>query len=330
VKRVAVGAAPFGETPSNREILQRVKALVPEAAQNEPDQHVVSKVILKQFTQPWGTKGELLLASLNVRHPERKIVRAGSARFGKIPDYLRFASGSAEDLWGATETRLHEPLEAIKRDDRIADPSHEAVIRDAIALHFIRSIPAAALHQTTWRERMEAARQQWRDNPEMLQWIHVHVFGWWTDDPARLELALDEFYRPVDELVSSGAIFRVSLEDRFQRARAGFQAFELKILASPDRKFLIGDVPVLAMREGHGGLGIFDGVGLANADEIVLPLTPQHVAVLGQGSQSRKATAAEVDRYNTLQVRLAYRHVYFKPAGGLEPFIRSLLDAEAA
>ena len=82
---MAVGAAPFGEMPSNREILQRVKALVPEAAQNEPDQHVVSKVILKQFTQRWGAKGDLLLACLNVRHPERKIVRGGPARFGRIP-----------------------------------------------------------------------------------------------------------------------------------------------------------------------------------------------------------------------------------------------------
>ena len=52
--------------PSNHEILQRVRTLVPEAARNEPNQHVVSKVILKQFTQPWGKKGELLLASLNV------------------------------------------------------------------------------------------------------------------------------------------------------------------------------------------------------------------------------------------------------------------------
>lgn len=101
--------------PSNREILRRVQDLAPEAAQNEPDQHVVSKVILKQFAEPWGAKGEVLLAGLNVRHPERKIVRGGPARFGKIPNYLRFASSSAEDLWGATETRLHEPLEAIKR-----------------------------------------------------------------------------------------------------------------------------------------------------------------------------------------------------------------------
>ena len=54
---MAIGAAPFGEMPSDREILQRVGALAPEAGQNEPDQHVVSKVILKQFTEPWGKKG---------------------------------------------------------------------------------------------------------------------------------------------------------------------------------------------------------------------------------------------------------------------------------
>ena len=327
---VAVGAAPFGEMPSNQEILQRAKALMPEAARHEPDQHVVSRVILKQFTEPCGEKGELLLASLNVRHPERRIVRGGPARFGKIPNYLRFASSSAEDLWGQTETRLHEPLEAIKRDDRIAEASHEVIIRDAIALHFVRSIPTAALHQTTWAERREAARQQWRNNPQLLQWIHVNAFGWWTDDPARLELALDEFYRPVDELVASDAVFRISLEDRFERVRKGFEAFGLKVLSSHDREFLIGDVPVLAMREGHGGLGIFDGVGLANADEIVLPLTPHHVVVLGQGNESRQATGDEVDRYNTLQVRIAYRYVYFRPGSGLTAFVRSLLCADAA
>jgi Protein of unknown function (DUF4238) len=303
---VAVAAAPFGEMPSNREILQPVKALMPEAARHEPDQHVVSKVILKQFTEPYGKKGKLLLASLNVRHPERKIVRGGPTRFGKIPNYLRFASSSAEDLWGETETRLHGPLEALKRDDRLVDPAHEAVVRDATALHFIRSIPTAALHQTTWTERRAAARQQWRDNPQLLQWIHVNVFGWWTSDPARLELTLDEFYKPVDELVASDAVFRVSLEDRFERVRKGFEAFGLKVLNSREREFLIGDVPVLAMREGRGGLGIFDGVGLVNADEIMLPLTPHHVAVLSQGTEHRQAADDEIDRYNTLQVRIAY------------------------
>ena len=55
---MAVGAAPFGEMPSTLEILRRVRALIPEAGQNETDQHVVSQVILKQFTEPWRQKRE--------------------------------------------------------------------------------------------------------------------------------------------------------------------------------------------------------------------------------------------------------------------------------
>jgi hypothetical protein len=105
VYEVAVGAAPFRGMPSNQEILRRVSALFPDARQNEPDQHIISKVILKQFTEPWGKKGELLLASLSVRHPERRLVRGGPTKFGKIPNSLRFASHSAEDLWGKASRR---------------------------------------------------------------------------------------------------------------------------------------------------------------------------------------------------------------------------------
>jgi hypothetical protein len=50
----------------------------------------------------------------------------------------------------------------------------------------------------------------------------------------------------------------------------------------------------------------------------------------GAAARLREATADEVDRYNTLQVRLAYRYVYCKPIGGLAQLVRSLLRAEAA
>lgn len=327
---MAVGAAPFGEMPSNHEILRRISELMPEAAQNEPGQHVVSKVILKQFTEPWGEKGEFLLARLNVRHPERRIVRGGPAKFGKIPGYLRFASRSAEDLWGTAETRLHEPLEAIRRDGKVTGHAQETVIRDVIALHLVRSIRTAALHQASWLRFREAAKQHWLQRPGDLQRQHVARHGYWTADPARLEQVFEEYMRERDALVTSGALFRVSLEDRFGRLRAGFRAFDLKILSSGDQEFLIGDAPVLLMRDGHGGLGFFDGVGVGNADEIVMPLTPHHVAVLGQGGESREATPGEVERYNTLQVGIAQYHVHFRIGSSLASFVRSLPGTEAA
>ena len=327
---MAVGAAPFGEVPSNHEILRRISALMPEAERNEPDQHVVSRVILKQFTEPWGKKGEFLLARLNVRHPGRRIDRGGPRKFGKIPGYLRFASSSAEDLWSTTETRLHESLEAIKRHGEVTDLAQETVIREAIALHLVRSIQTAALHQASWLRFREAARQHWLQRPGDLQRQHVARHGYWTSDPARLEQVLDDCIRERDALVTSGALFRVSLEDRFERLRAGFRAFDAKVLSAGDQEFLIGDAPVLLMRDGHGGLGFFDGVGVGNADEIVMPLTPRHAAVLGQGSESREAAPGEVERYNTLQVRIAQHHVHFRIGSSLASFVRSLPSSGTA
>lgn len=322
---MAVGAAPFGEMPSPAKVLQGIRQLMPDAARHVPDQHVVSRVVLKQFAEPFGRKGEVLLAALDREHPASKMTTGGPDRYGKVPDFVRFASGSAEELWQRTETKLHDVIEAIKRDGQVSNPTHEALIRDAIALHFVRSIPVAALHQVSWVKHREAARQRLRAQPRLLQEIHVQRFGWWTSDPEWLERAVDWFYGPLDTLVGSDALFRYSLEDRYERVRAGFQAFSLKILTSPNREFLIGDVPVLAMREGHGGLGIFDGVGIGNADEIVLPLTPHHVAVLGQGGRAYEATDEQVERYNTLEVRIAYKYVYFRPTSGLDQFVRAIL-----
>ena len=116
---MAVGAAPFGEMPSPAEMLQGIKELMPDAARHVPGQHVVSQVILKQFTEPYGRKGEVLLAVLNREHPASKMTIGGPGKFGKVPDFVRFASGSAEELWQQTETRLHDALEAVKRDGKV-------------------------------------------------------------------------------------------------------------------------------------------------------------------------------------------------------------------
>jgi hypothetical protein len=40
----------------------------------------------------------------------------GSDKFGKVTDFVRFASGSAEELWWRTETRFRGVIEAVKRD----------------------------------------------------------------------------------------------------------------------------------------------------------------------------------------------------------------------
>ena len=125
---MAVGAAPFGEMPSPAEMLQGIRGLMPDAARHVTDQHVVSQVVLKQFAEPYGKKGEILLAALNREHPASKMTTGGPDKFGKVSDFVRFASGSAEELWQRTETRLHDVIEAVKRDGEVSDPAHDALI----------------------------------------------------------------------------------------------------------------------------------------------------------------------------------------------------------
>jgi hypothetical protein len=328
-EQMAVGAAPFGEMPSPAQVLQGIKELMPDAARHVPDQHVVSRVILKQFAEPYGKKREVLLAALNRQRPASKMTTGGPNRYCKVLNFVNFASGSAEDLWQQTETKLHDVLEVVKRDGQVTDPVHGALIRDAIALHIVRSIPTRAYHLDSWIKHREAARQRLRAQPRLLQEIHVQRFGWWTSDPEWLERAVDWFYGPLDALVGSDAVLRYSLEERLERLRRGFQAFDLKILTSGHREFLIGDAPVLMLREGRGGLGTFDGVGVANADEIVLHLTPHHAAVLGQGSGAAEATERQVERYNTLEVMIAYRDICFRPTSGLDQFVRATLAPDS-
>jgi hypothetical protein len=128
-------------------MLQGIRELMPDAARHVPGQHVVSQVVLKQFAEPYGKKGEVLLAALNREHPASQMTTGGPGKFGKVPGFVRFASGSAGELRRRTETRLHDVIEAVKRDGKVSGPADDAVIRDSIALHFVRSISARAYHQ---------------------------------------------------------------------------------------------------------------------------------------------------------------------------------------
>ncbi len=87
------------------------------------------------------------------------------------------------------------------------------MIWEAIALHLIRSIQTAALHQASWLRFREAARQHSLQRPGDLQLQHVARHGYWTSHPARLEQVLDEYMAERDVPVTSSALFRVSLED---------------------------------------------------------------------------------------------------------------------
>lgn len=90
-----------------------------------------------------------------------------------------------------------------------------------------------------------------------------------------------------------------------------------------DGELLISDVPVLALREGSLSTGPLESQGIANCDELVLPLGPELVAVLGSGRGYTTMDAATVRKLNAAQIRASADYVYMRPGSGLEDFVRT-------
>ncbi len=86
-------------------------------------------------------------------------------------------------------------------------------------------------------------------------------------------------------LAGSGALWRERIESLYLNVRAMTQAAGLEILTVQDGEFLIGDVPALTVRAGHAGVGVMGGIALAEAQSVLLPLGPRHVAALGRGNR---------------------------------------------
>src|SRR5690348_1417823 len=85
--------------------LKRIRELGPEAHKRIMNQHVVSRVILKGFAAPGpGSKGwQLTPFDLRLGHELRA---RGLRGCGKLPNFLEFASESAEQLWKTVEDQL--------------------------------------------------------------------------------------------------------------------------------------------------------------------------------------------------------------------------------
>jgi len=79
-----------------------------------------------------------------------------------------------------------------------------------------------------------------------------------------------------------------------------------------------------------GAAGLAQGVRLANATAIVLPLSPRVLAALGPADAIGTAPDALVDNVNALQVRAAGQYVYHRPQANFASFVAGLRPPTAA
>ncbi|MFD6921853.1 DUF4238 domain-containing protein [Streptomyces sp. NPDC059944] len=300
-----------------------VREVSQSSRQLKPDQHVVSRVLLDQFAEPVGSKGERLISRLNRAYPRAKPTRRGPAGCGKFRHFVRYASDSSEAAWMTTETTLRKALDAADDGTFFDGPYHSSTVRSAVVLHLVRSIAALLVSDETWRDSRAWHVDQWMQHREHLFWMHREHFGWFPSSDQELRIMANELISGMAGQMDRGVYFRVTVVERFQRFSRMLASEPVTLRRPASGELLIGDVPALTLREGHPGTGPRDGLGLENCDELVLPLSPSLLAVLGAGHGYATMEAHEVDRYNAAQVRAAADYVYLRPGSGLEIFARN-------
>ena len=299
--------------PPPSSVISEIQRLESLAADNVTDQHVVSKVLLGEFTEPWRKSQAQELAGIDLRRVNDKPHYGGPKKFGKVPNFIKFASRSAEALWQEVENKLRAVLDAIADGTLFDTPSHLDVIRDTFILHLIRSIPAAFIHDDAWVTNYQSTHQFALRFPKHLDTIYYRENGEHATNPEALDAAAHSVLANMKKHEDSGAFFRVGLEDKWNRYRPLISHCGVEILRAKRGEFLIGDAPALTIKHGERYAGLAAGVGLLWADELALPLGPKYLAVISRhGSNSFvDIPRKRVHKYNIMQIQSAYRHVHF-------------------
>jgi hypothetical protein len=302
-----------------------------EAGPHITGQHVTSKLVMKRFAAPAGQdKG--LVCYISLDHPDQAYMR-GPAGCGKVDDFLTFASGFLEKLWKKTEDQMHDALLAVDAGTVLSSERHSATIKDAIALHFARSLATRQVSEQLWRQVVLQERTRWLRTPagrRELQRLFRRRYKLDAAGPAALEIMLDEILALSMEMWNSGAKFAEGIEYMHDHAQAWLRTQQLEILTPGSGEFLMGDVPALTVQRGVPRVGVLGGIALHDASSVFMPLGPRHVAGLGRVPQTAELSSAQVNEVNAALMLGAMERVYMRPGSGLDDFVRKMIGSRQA
>ncbi|MER5775490.1 DUF4238 domain-containing protein [Streptomyces sp. NPDC002039] len=304
----------------------RVRELEHDPGRRVRRQHLVSKVLLKRFTAP-GTGGQgPQLYPYDLDHPHQVHKLKGPAGCGWVEDFVPFASGSLESVWARTEQHLPRAFAALDAGRLFEEPEHHPVLRDLIALHWVRSHFYRNTFDRIYTDS-RAQRRQWflTTGQDLIKAAALQELGLHLTGLQGLQHVVDELQRPTDELYESGALLRIQMEDMFYKVREHIATAALEIHTPATGELLIGDTPAQTIRK-DGDSRVY-GMAIGDATTMVIPLGPKHLLTLGRHHAQGISWDQGRDFMNRLQILAARRHVFYRPRSGLEHTVRKTLPA---
>lgn len=265
-----------------------------------------------------------MIESISVVYPHAKSRMIGPKAAGKVVDFVPFASASMEKVWDEVEQRLPHALALCDRDALYDDLQAVSTIRNAIALHFARSLQTRELHIRAYHQIRATLRAGVPDDVLDALFLSRHGLYGPAGCARTREIAFDALVQRTDDDFRSGALLRTRIQMLFEDAKAWLARpnYEIEIIKPAEGNFLIGDVPALSLGL-DGGIGVLGGVAIGDAYTIIMPISPQRVLAIGPKPAVGTMPKADVDRLNRYQVLGAIEHVFAHPDSNLAEFVRS-------
>ncbi len=290
------------------ELVRKAEEAVSTSRPTVERQHVVSEGVLRCFVGPVPSIGKRL-AHFDLAAGQTTLDQAKDVGF--VENFVPVDSQATENLWQTVETRLRQAIKAARNGTALDSPVHAGTLRNAVALHYTRNPQTLTVHNQSFADALKRGIDGLAKTPRAAG-AFQQTYGLVAAGPEARRLGAEAVYGRLIKLHEEGGLFRLSVQRLFEKVCDRFETRGIQILTpdSRDKEFLLGDLPAITIDRTTGATG----VPVDEADEIVMPLTPRLLIVLGVSNGTRSIPDDEVDSYNALQARLARDYLIHRPA----------------
>jgi hypothetical protein len=191
----------------------------------------------------------------------------------------------------------------------------EGRIVDLMALHLVRSVASKRLWERGRGRVVPRRRASMLQQRALLELARASgEFEPGASDEDIVDAITSRFEDP---LRSGGTAFGETLIELYESVRDHFSSMHLEIGEAPGDEFLLPDVAVVPFDAAGKRVGLLAGVGIFQADAIVMPMGPRHIASLTTRAPVPawlSLSAEQVLAVNRVLARVADDAVFFRPA----------------
>ena len=221
-----------------------------------------------------------------------------------------------EASWGAIETPAGRVLRKLQNDTQL-DPGERDTVKELVALHLARSYEVHKI---------------WSDGIEVDEWLNdIDRLLGNPDLLGKEVLDLRESLRHLSSDASERDLTYQAvsgyLKDQFTQLvlyghervrkyvdRAGLELYRVLV----GDELIISDTPAVAVTADLEKVGFGSGLTLPDGPSIIMPLTPNTLAVIGPQDSTYILAPAAIQRLNIIQCRRAQRYLVCRPGSELE------------